>query len=362
MDSSFQPTLYNPRGKLKKLVEHLDRIPCYLFRTQAPRTNGTTTVTLVQSAAATNRYPITDMLRRPTDEAANMLKNHCLWLNSRDDNLTSWTSSFLFAIQLAIYRQFGDWGKPSPSSIQIHVLDTRKLPRGTFISAVPLLQTYGICHQKLVHDYCHDEYLSQGNVVVPDGAMAMITYQSLIDDGLHELYPAFAEEEKRNSLRNRVLQFRDAFDDDPKIPTEEQLSIAEAIANRWCSSDGMRPVIMTTLLSLEPRYRKEPAILKAFEVNGWGSYVGNESLDSFNITSSEFVDEHRQFIEMIHDVHADAQRQRQLREAGLATSEVTETFSQMNRRLLHFTRAEQELIEQYHHHIKVRLRLPLILL
>ncbi|XPS70428.1 hypothetical protein M3J07_002647 [Ascochyta lentis] len=160
--------------------------------------------------------------------------------------------------------------------------------------------------------------------------MAMITYQSLIDDGLHELYPAFAEEEKRNSLRNRVLQFRDAFDDDPKIPTEEQLSIAEAIANRWCSSDGMRPVIMTTLLSLEPRYRKEPAILKAFEVNGWGSYVGNESLDSFNITSSEFVDEHRQFIEMIHDVHADAQRQRQLREAGLATSEVTETFSQMN--------------------------------
>ena len=262
--------MYKPRSELKVLVKHLDRVPHYLFRTSAPKTNGTTSITLVQSAAADNGYDTTDILSRPTSKAAEMLERHCLWKNDDNDNLTSWTSSFLFAIQLAVYRRFNDWDSPDPSSIKVHILDTRRLPRGTFLSAAPLLEAYHVTNPKLIHRYRHAEYLSQGSIVIPTDAMATMTYQSLIDHGLHKLYPRFADEEHYGRLIHRVNQLRNSFKDSAAIaPTTEELIVAQKIAAQWCFFGEMRAVTMATLLSLEPRFRNEPIVLQAFRSNRW---------------------------------------------------------------------------------------------
>lgn len=280
MDGTSQPTFFEPHGELGRLLRnHLNRVPHFLFRTSAPKTNGSTTSILVQSAAAKNGQDTSDLLSRPTALAAEMLEEHCLWENKYNDNLTSWTSSFIFAIQLAIYRQHMDHDKPEPSSIDVYILDTRKLDPGTFLSAVPLLGAYHIAHRKLKHEYRHDEYFSQGRMDIPDGAMATITYQSLIDKGLHDLYPAFAEKEYQIKFRSRVNQLRNLrkMIEAPKTPTKKELNIAQAIAKHWTSSAELRPVIMATLLSLKSRVRNDSITMQAFQKIGWGKQRASSS-------------------------------------------------------------------------------------
>ena len=82
-----------------------------------------------------------------------------------------------------------------PGLVHISILDTQKLPRGTFLLAVTLLNVCSIEGQdELVHDYYCEEYLSKGRLNLFSGIMAMTTSEAFIDCGLYELYPPFADE------------------------------------------------------------------------------------------------------------------------------------------------------------------------
>lgn len=198
-----------------------------------------------------------------------MLKSHFLWQNRADDNLMSWTNSFLFAVQHAIRREETDRPASTPEQINISVLDTRKVSRKTFLPAVALLQAYNVeSTGKLRHDYYYGEYLSQGKL--SSDAVVTTTLGELIEYGLYELYPPFAEVSQRSRLCLRVLQLRETFTDTPKEPTDEEIKIAEKICVGCFLHVSIRPVIMMTLLSLKPRYRLEPRILEAFKENCWG--------------------------------------------------------------------------------------------
>lgn len=264
-------TLFQPHGSLQDLTEYFDSIPHYLFRTSSPRSSGTTTKTCVESAAVKYNFNQDDILRQDWAKAVEMLESHLLWRNWTTDNLMSWTSSFLFAVQHAIRRQATDRPPSAPGSIHISILDTRKLPRGTFLPAVALLEAYNIESKgKLNRDYYYGEYLSQGRMDLFSDTMAMTTLEALIDHGLYELYPPFADETEKTKLCSRVLQLRESFKDIPEVPSTEEISLAQHISVGCFLNISIRPVITMNLLSLRPRYRLDIMILEAFRENCWG--------------------------------------------------------------------------------------------
>jgi hypothetical protein len=235
-------TVFMPHGRLEGLSEYFDCVPHYLFRVSSPRSSGTTTHSLIESAAAKFNLDRSDVLGR------------------------------LFAAQHAIRRQATDQPASKPESINITILNTRKVPRGTFLPAVALLQAYNIeSTGKLRHDYYHGEYLSQGRLY-SDTIGTTTTLDNLTTYGLYELYPPFAEISQKTALCRRVLQLRETFMGIPKEPTNEEVAIAERISVCCFSHVDILPVVMMSLLSLEPRYRLEPRILKAFKDTFWSQW------------------------------------------------------------------------------------------
>ncbi|EOA84699.1 uncharacterized protein SETTUDRAFT_31946 [Exserohilum turcica Et28A] len=158
-------TVFMPHGMLEGLSDQFDCIPHYLFRTSSPRSGGTTNETHVASVAAINHFDQSDILARDWDEAVVMLQQHLLWEPYAEDNLVSWTSSFIFVVQHAIRREETDKPTSASNSIYISVLDTRKVPRGTFLPARALLKAYDLPDEgKLKHDFYYGEYISQGSL------------------------------------------------------------------------------------------------------------------------------------------------------------------------------------------------------
>lgn len=275
-------TLFEPIGGLAHLNEHLDRVPRFLFRTYAPRTNGISNDTCMASAAVRNGLNKADVLRREPKDAAWMLENHLLWKDLGNDNLTSWTSSLLWCLQHAIRRSVTDKPRPSLSDIHVCVLSTRKVPRGTFLPAVALLKAFGIPDEgKLKHDYYRGEYLSQGEMNMTELERPLsgtvTTLQNLIDHGLYELYPPFADEDQQTRLWLRVNDFRETFKQVPAPPTPIEIDTAYSIAHACFLHTSIRPVVMAALLSLKPRARLDPTLLETFAVTSWGKQRGQKS-------------------------------------------------------------------------------------
>jgi len=184
----------------------------------------------------------------------------------------SWTSSFLFAVQHAIRRRATDRSDSGPESIHIWILDTRKLPRGSFLPAVALLKAYDVEDiGKLKHGCYHGEYLSQGSMgLTLSDAMQTTTLKSLVDYGLYKLYPPFADENYQRGLFLRVLQLRETFLGLPERPSADEISMASRITVGCFPSINIRPIAMMVLLSLKPQYRLDMEIMEAFRKNHWG--------------------------------------------------------------------------------------------
>lgn len=61
-------------------------------------------------------------------------------------------------------------------------------------------------------------------------AIATTTLEALVNHGLYELYPPFADETKRSLLYRRVLQLRQSFADTPEVPTSDEVHLAQTIS------------------------------------------------------------------------------------------------------------------------------------
>ena len=177
------PTLFYPPASYEVKLQMIATtdIPQYLFRTFDRWSSGRNDDNIVASIASITESleeSRKDLLSLPKHEAADMLHTHLTKKCSggqASDNLMSWTSSLLFAIQYAIWRrsQFGC----HPADIKICAVDTRKFPRGQFARDMWLLQAYRATAVKLDGDierffrfrlederYHNGEYLSQGSV------------------------------------------------------------------------------------------------------------------------------------------------------------------------------------------------------
>lgn len=78
-------TVFMPHSGLGGLLEFVDCVPHYLFRTSSPQSSGTTTKTCIVSATVKYGLDQSDILSRNREEAVEMLKSHLLWRNRRDD-------------------------------------------------------------------------------------------------------------------------------------------------------------------------------------------------------------------------------------------------------------------------------------
>jgi hypothetical protein len=203
-----------------------------------------------------------------------MLKHHITWSNRKTDNFISWTSSIVFALQHAIRKANGGRGCPieDPSTINIIILDTSRLPRQVFLSTVALLEVFDLTTDRDINlPYCYGEYLSQGLLDLPEGSMVTTTLKRLNELSLDSLYSPFTFRIRRSHLWLAVNNVRQKFKKDSKeVPTSEEIELAQRIATSITNKKRFRSVIMMLLLSMAPRDCPDSKIMEAFAANGWG--------------------------------------------------------------------------------------------
>lgn len=122
-------------------------VPIYLIRVYAPNSAGQTTGSYVIPPAS-NRGKVDlmqDLFALPEQNAATCLDKHVRWdpNHEKECNLTSWTSSLLFALQYGLYKhRVRGFIGPDLSTISLLLLDTRGLPKGTFVKDLEIMETF----------------------------------------------------------------------------------------------------------------------------------------------------------------------------------------------------------------------------
>ena len=286
--NQFGHTLpFQPGPDLPALDRSLNSVPRYLFRTYAPKSNGSTNESIVEAPAVSRGNGDVDLLQLPRDQAASMLWNHVKWksrngswLRDRDDNLMSWTSSLFFAIQHGLRRHHLDFDKPAFTDIHVCVVDTREFPRGTFVKDLDLMEAY-VDHEDVGRflnlrlsngRWYFGEYFSQGRLDI-QGRSAHTSLRLLIDMGLYDLEPRF--EEDQESLPKRIVELRVPFAAAPLITCPaSKIQVRKAIAVAQASfGDEYALPFALMLLCLYPRPRRDRAILAGLEATFTGPYV-----------------------------------------------------------------------------------------
>ncbi|KAG5747115.1 hypothetical protein H9Q72_010310 [Fusarium xylarioides] len=271
-DCLLGSTLFNPGkpkfpGTLKLPFEH---VPRYLFRVFDAQSTGENLSTLFESTMCA--YSIserrTDILSLDVEEASEMLHYHltkqCFRSNhytaDHQDNLVSWSSSFITAIQYATWRS--RVSRTPTSHINICVVDTRNFPQGQFARDTWLLKAYArrtsnplyadFFQRRLANtDYDIGEYFSQG--IIDHGQRSSVfSLQDLVSGGLYFLYPEFAYPYGRAEWTNRVRDLRCEWREEAEHENgdiEYAVRVAEGPLKQFAKWD-------MTLLLLSFRHRR----------------------------------------------------------------------------------------------------------
>jgi hypothetical protein len=249
-----------------------------LFRTFDGKSSGRNYDSVIASMTSISTSPgdsRIDLLSLPTHKATNMIHTHLTkqCCDGEDfDNLMSWTSSLLFAIQYAIWRCHTF--HCDPADIKICAIDTRRFPQGQFARDMLLLQAYRQTAAQLGGEtqkffrfrldderYHNGEYLSQGSVNHA-GRSCVVSFKSLEDAGLYSLYPEFADIQGIRKWTNRVLELRQGWSIEQKT-TPQEIQLASMLI-RKCFNGFEIMDMELILLAFKARKIKGEVSLKAF--------------------------------------------------------------------------------------------------
>ncbi|KAH7116296.1 hypothetical protein EDB81DRAFT_848325 [Dactylonectria macrodidyma] len=220
-DPSF--LTFNPIGENVWIRANFEHIPRYLIRIFTPQSAGSTDEFWAKSRDARygNEFTAVDIFMRDNDHVANMLNTHLRWKgkNGKPDNLTSWTSSWLFALQDA----------SSFDAIKCCIIDTTLFPKGCFVRDTDLIRAYEQSNSDLhsfgnlrsrryktyTGSFYFGEYLSQGALKIREKCK-IVSAKDMIDRGLFILQPLLQEFEnwelmERPPWANEVIRLREAF-------------------------------------------------------------------------------------------------------------------------------------------------------
>lgn len=143
------------------------------------------------------------------------------------DNLLSWTSSLLFALQHAIYKRQNHRDGSDWQEIQLCVIDTTKFPSGVFIRDIDLRRSFAGINEKLDNQrqlregvrtprdtglYYFGEYLSQGALRIEDKC-SIVSMDKIFDCGLSFLQRHFSPDVEMGPpmLSKEVVKLRKEF-------------------------------------------------------------------------------------------------------------------------------------------------------
>jgi hypothetical protein len=285
-------TLFEPFGERRYLTKYIQSTPSILFRAHSPRASGVTTASYVASTAAVDRQGQNkpyddDILTMDTEWARDALERHVTtWTREDNDNFVSWTSSPLFALQHAIRREATDRNPPSTArQVKLSILFTSKLPAGCFVPSVALLDAYDAHYNAdMQRRYYHGEYLSQGRLDIPGGAMITITLEDLVASGLYRLYPGFELDKQR--LCTRVARLRTIFLGQKHDVIPKEVRLARTIAEKCCSEAAFRYVLFASLLGLKSRNILDPGLQSVYSdlFHGRASSLGHHHVLARKLT------------------------------------------------------------------------------
>jgi hypothetical protein len=279
--------LFNPTGDKAWLRRKFDDIPRYLFRVFTPKSDETTTDRVwvkSKDASHDSANSEVDILARDNNQqVASMLNRHLRWGGKPldPDNLVSWTSSLLFALQYIFYRYTDSRDGLTLDEIRLCVVDTTSFPKGVFLRDMDLICAYRLFdsrlrnlddlrtkkHSVLAGSFYFGEYLSQGALKIEDKCQ-IVSAQEIIDQALFCLQPEFKKSMvmENPTWAKEVIRLREAFHEksvEPQRITKEELraaiDIAQLFGPRW------RLPVAANLIALLPRRSEDGSILEAFE-------------------------------------------------------------------------------------------------
>ncbi|KAI0965043.1 hypothetical protein F4678DRAFT_476893 [Xylaria arbuscula] len=261
------PTLfYPPAVDSPTMGVDFEEIPQYLFRTFDQKSSGINNTAIIASQMSIDRpkESRTDILSVDNRTAENKLGSHLqksFFSAPPSDNLVSWTSSILFALQYALYRSH--LPGLSPADIKICAVETGKFPQGQFARDMWLIRAYRETATMIGgdtrrffqfrydnQDYYNGEYLSQGLVTLSSRS-SIVSLETLIQSGLYSLYPDLTS--TTDKLANRVRDLRDLWGNEIQT-TLQELENALEIAKTFNALEALDIAVL--LLSLKHRKYK----------------------------------------------------------------------------------------------------------
>ncbi|KAK1657270.1 hypothetical protein BDP55DRAFT_638909 [Colletotrichum godetiae] len=312
---------FTPAPSQGDAISALKKIPRYLFRVHTPSTSGETSLESVVSRAALCGHcrADNDIFSMPPGEAAEMLNCHLRGWARDGDNLMSWTSSLLFALQYALYRSILPKGGPYNDrfDIWIYVLDTRLLPEGSFIPDVALLdaftgedsgRTYNLSNMRRLRretSYNFGEYLCQGKLLI-EGASSSASLGSIIYHGLFRLCPELGVPNKNFELAKRVCRLRIECFASPTPTTKADFRFASTIAQGCFGEEDQWALPMTAaFLSLRKRLINDVVIVGGFKALFSDQEICKHDLDTLKTYQLDTHPETHQFSKIAQDIHSD---------------------------------------------------------
>ena len=186
----------------------------------------------------------------------------------RSDNFMSWSSSLLFVIQYAIYRQYHD--RCPLTDVKVCVVDTTKFQPGQFARDIWLYrnrrataepgretQLQSLMQPREIGFDDNGEYLSQGKVKL-EGRSSTVSLQDLYEGGLGSLYPELCDAETRRQWTSLVLELRGAWNRSTYSTTVEEIDDALSVAGKF---EGLsRFDIALVLLAMKNRDVGDPGV------------------------------------------------------------------------------------------------------
>lgn len=265
-NSPSGPTLFYPPASFDNQSLNFDAVPQYLFRTFDEASSGRNDESIIASIASIvgpQESSRVDLLALERHKAAELLHMHLTkdcFGGKESDNLMSWTSSLLFAIQYAFWRL--RCRECHPSDIKICAVDTEKFPRGQFARDTWLLKAYKSTARRedpaqsffkfRLEDerFYNGEYLSQGAVNHANRS-CVVSLEHLIQAGLFELYPEFEDAKGREKWTYRVLELRQSWSAELRT-TEQEIKLALQVG-RNCFSQFAPFDVASILLTFKNR-------------------------------------------------------------------------------------------------------------
>ncbi|KAK8076137.1 hypothetical protein PG994_003409 [Apiospora phragmitis] len=202
-----------------------ENVPTSLFRTCGRKSPGNSNAEIFSSILSTSgsQESRADLLALEEEKVTTLPYHHLYnpsFTPAAKDNLMSWTSSPLFAIQCAIWKLHkGYESERRASDINVCIVEPRNFPPGQFARDTWLLGSYRETAMHLGKDfqrfwelrdreeYYNGEYLSQGTLNHSNRS-CLASLDQLVEAGLYELYPELDDSEGKTKWTNRIKELR----------------------------------------------------------------------------------------------------------------------------------------------------------